>query len=189
MMTSLWRIVLAWVSLLALSVLFVWLLTASDLENIEQMETTYARKKALLTRLEALPKEEEAIRERLERLSREAVARQLYEGSGNSVQSLIQRDLRQLASDSQVTINSMRILGAIRQTGPLRRTSIQLNLVVSHKTLVAFLQRIETWEPLLRVTRLSVRVRAPSSDVAPADLAVTMEVTGYRQAPRVEERL
>lgn len=182
MMTSFWRAVLAWVLLFTLSVTSIWMMIAPDLEDIEQMETTYARKKTLLTRLQALPKEESAIRARLERLSREAVARQLYDGNNNAVQSLVQRDLRQLASDNQLTINSMRPLGAVQQAGLLRRTSVQLNLALSHKMLVSFLQTVENWEPILRVTRLNIRVRAPSSDASSAELAVTMEVTGYSEA-------
>lgn len=188
-MNSIWRICFAWISLLCVAFFFVWSWVAADLEKINQMETSYVRKQALLSRLQALPKEEQAIRARLEKLSRDALARQLYDGNANSVQSLIQRDLRQLAAESQVTINSVRALSELRQSGPLKHTSIQLNMVATHERLVGFLQELEAWEPLLRTTRLTVRVRTPSTDVSPAGLAVLMEVTGYRRASNTGGRV
>ncbi|MCJ9430035.1 type II secretion system protein GspM [Kordiimonas marina] len=170
----------AWLALSILVIGTVWSLVYRDLQEAGQTEETYVRKLALLARLQALPKEESAIKKQLEKLSDEAAARMLYSGDANAIQSLMQRDLRQLASRNHTAIQSMRTLARYKKPGPLQSISVQLNFGTTHEELVSFLKDIETAEPLLRVTRLSLRVQRPSTETQPAALSVMMEVTGFK---------
>ena len=170
-----------WAVVLSLAAFLVWLTWLPTLNRIELQEDEYVRKANLLRRLQALPTEEAAIRERLETLSSEAAARLLYSGEHNSTLSMMQRDVRQLAATHNINLSSVRTLANFQQPGPIQRSALQLNLVTDQKGLVQFLAAIEQAEPLLRVKRLTVRVRRPSTEYSAAELSVLMEIGGFRQ--------
>lgn len=175
--------VVAWAGLAIVLWLLFSFLVSSDMEKIAESEYSYLRKQALLHRLEALPDEEEEIRKKLEVLSAEATARFLYAGDDNNVRSLIQRDLREIAG-KQIKLGSMRLLGRSRQEGPLESSSVQIKFTTTYSELVSFLQRLEAWEPLLKVRRLSARVRQASTNTSAAELAIVLDVTGFRRTER-----
>ena len=172
---------LAWLMLLLTTGGIIWILIAPTLAEIAQQEQDYVRKLALLARLEALPKEEQAIRQTLDSLSNDAASRLLYAGDHNSVQSQLQLDIRQLAARSNINVNSVRSLPAFRQSGMVQGASVQLNLDLTQEGLIQFLKEIEQAEPILRVKRLTVRVRQESTESSAAQLSVALEMTGFRQ--------
>jgi len=173
---------LSWLFLLGLVSTILWIATASTFVSIGAQEDVYERKLSLLTRLKSLPEKEDQIRQRLEDLGVRAAEKYLYQGNHSSVQALIQRDLRQLAVEEEVRVQSMRTLANVRQSGLLRHTSVQVRLQsVSYDTLAAYLAKIESRQPLLRVRTISVRVQQHSTAFRAAQLVVVLEVVGYRK--------
>jgi Tfp pilus assembly protein PilO len=173
----------SWSALLLLLACLFWLMTSDDWIEIEALEEAYTRRQLLLTRLESLPAQEAQIKRKLADLGNEAAASQLYEGDHNQIQSLMQKDLRQLASDSAVRISRMRAQRHTDTTqyGQLTPAKIQLALTASHETLVAFLAALEAQERILKVERLVVRVERTATRHEAARLAVSADIVGFRQ--------
>lgn len=174
--------ILAWAALLSVLVFIFVMLTLDDFRQINEQRYDYLRKQTLLSRLNALPSEEEAIQEQLEALSIEASSRFLFSGEKNAVESQMQRDIRKLVGLEDLTVTAMRPLGNPRQSGKLSKSLIQISFAADHGKLVSFLERLEGWEPLLRVNRLSIRVRRAATATTAAELAVSLEIAGFRLA-------
>ncbi|UTW58733.1 hypothetical protein KFE96_00045 [Kordiimonas sp. SCSIO 12603] len=175
------RTIISGLAFMMIAGLSVYALISSDLDRVTQMEAGIARKKALLERLNSLPKQEEAIRQKLIEFSEAAAEEHLYEGSYSIVQSQIQRDVRQIAEDVDVQIGTVRSLNNTRQAGLISRTSVQMSWVSGYDDLLKFLHRMESWKPFLQVRKMSVRVVKPSDVYTPASLSIVMEVSGYRK--------
>ena len=173
---------LSWALLIGLIGAGLWFFTGPTFSSIGEQEQAYGRKLALLVRLKSLPEKEDQIKQRLEDLGINAAEQYLYAGNHSSVQALIQRDLRQLAQKEGLRVQSMRTLANIRQNGMLRYTSVQVRFqLISYEALAAFLAKIETRQPLMRVRMLSVRVQQASTPTRAAQLSVLLEVVGYRK--------
>lgn len=171
----------AWAALIGFLILAYWLLVASDIAVIEETEQDYIQRLALLARLEALPEEEEAIRDQLDQLSIEASERFLFRGNETVIQSEMQLQLRRLGARAAINIQSMRPMALPRQTAPLGASAVEVNFVTNFELLVDFLHLLEANEPLLKVRDLSVSIRRQSTVSEPAELAVSMQVRGLRQ--------
>lgn len=174
----------AWLVLVVLVSGIIGTLTADDRAKIDELSDSLLRRQELLARLENLPKREENIKAALEILDDGLAARSLYSGEPASLRTEIQRDIRDIASENNIRIGSMRPLGVRRSDAELIRSTVQLNYETTHDINLDFLKAIEAAEPLLRVQRLSVAVQSASSDTSPARLAINMEVAGF--ARRIE---
>lgn len=173
---------IAWSVVIALVVILYKHFNVDDLRDIELAGSELVRKEELLNRLEQLPEREATIRERIQLLNEAAAEKYLYQGGQREAQALILRDVRALAARSNVSIDSMRSIGIRRSTNLISRSAIQVNFVAKNDNLLNFLSEVEAWEPLLRVVRMSVRVRQASTDYQPAELAVMLEVSGFYQS-------
>ena len=169
----------AWIVLVAIVSSVIGALTAEDRVQIEELTSTFLARQELLARLENLPKREEKIRAALEILDDGLAERSLYGVEPASLRTEIQRDIRDIASENNVRIDSMRPLGVRSRDEELIQSTVQLNYETTHEGNMSFLKAIETVEPLLRVQRMSVVVQSASSDTSPARLAVSLEVAGF----------
>ena len=172
---------LAWL----VSLLMVWgvvvFLSGSDLERMDELEQVYLRKKSLLERLEELPRREAEIRRQMADLGNEEASKFLYEGDHQAVQVLIQRDIRHIASQTQMTIGAMRALNATRSEDRLVPAIVQVNLSTNHEALVGFFAALEQAQPMLKVNKMSINVQRPSTASRAAQLRAVLEVSGYRE--------
>ncbi len=178
----------AWILLIGGMTTLIWQLATQDVEIVAELERTYSRKLALLQRLEELPKREEDIRRQLSDLGNEQAGKYLYEGDRQSTQVVIQRDIRQLASQAQMTIGSMRALNRARTNGRLEPMTVQVNSSANYQTLVRFFETLEQAQPMLKIRKMSIHVQTASTQTRPAMLRVVMEVSGFRDQS-VRERI
>lgn len=171
---------LSWTTVVGLSFLVLWLLIGDELEAIAEGSENLRQKQTLLARLESLPEREDSIRRALSELENGVAQRRLYQGDPGSIRREVQRDLRNIASNAGMQIESMRPLSDRRLANTnISATSIQLSYFATNEDSLLFLQRIEEAEPTLRVRRLSIAVQSPSSPERPARLSISMEVAGY----------
>lgn len=155
-----------------------------EMEQIGIAEDELRQRSELLARLQHLPEREAQIKEQMEELSSIAAEKYLYQGDEKEAQALILRDVRALATRSNVRIDSMRSLALRKSTNLISRSAIQANFTATHDDLLTLLAEIEAWEPLLRVERISVRTRRASTLDSPAQLAVLVEVSGFYESAR-----
>jgi Tfp pilus assembly protein PilO len=148
-------------------------------DSIQEYKDNYAVRSALLKSLQSLPKREALIKERLEKLNREAAEQYLYAGEVNSIQSLIQRDVRSIASKNTLHITSMRSLSSPQTNDLIGKVIIQLGFTSTYAELLPFLAQLESKKPILRIKKLSIRVGRASDEYTPAVLQVVAEVNGY----------
>jgi hypothetical protein len=169
----------AWIGLIAVIAIVFWSILSPKFGQLIELEDRYAVRSGLLVSLEALPKRESLIKERLERLNREAAEQYLYAGEVNAIQSLIQRDIRIIANASQLQIASIRSLSNPNSNKLIGEVVLQMGFITTYAELLPFLSKLEAQKPILRVRKLSVRVNRPSDDYSPARLQVVAEVSGY----------
>lgn len=162
-------------------ILSAYFISKDKFDAIDVARTTYLRKVSLLERLESLPEKELQIKDQLENLNASVAERLLYEGDFRSAQAFVQRDVRDIAGRVGLQIDSMRALGAGRYSADdlIVATSIQVNFVAPYAETIEFLGNLETFEPMLRARRLSMRLQKPSSKNQNALIAVNAEIAGF----------
>jgi len=180
-MTGVLKTSIAWIVLILTIAVVLFAATGESFSQIMATQDGILRKHQLLNRLQSLPAKENTIRLQLETLNDVAAAKYLYEGDRRGTQTAIQRDVRQLAAQSNIQLGSMRTLGVSNGEGRLHRASIQANFVTTNEKLLDFLLEIEVWEPLLRVQRMSVRVSQASTADQDATLSIMLEIAGFYQ--------
>lgn len=173
--------VVCWAIVLGLFAGGYYVIVKEDLATVAELERTYLRKKALLQRLQELPDRELSIKRKLADLGNDAATRHLYEGDHNAVQSNVQLDLRNIASESSVAIDRMTSQRASRTDGPLAEAKVDVSLTATNEGLIKFLSAIEAREPLLSISKLGIRVQRPSTRTEPARLSISAEISGYRR--------
>ncbi len=171
---------LSWGATAALSFLVLWLMVNQDMDAIAEGAENLGQKQMLLARLESLPEREDSIRRALGELENGVAQRRLYQGEPASIRREVQRDIRNVASNAGLQIESMRPLSDRRLADTnIAVSSIQLSYLATNEESLRFLQKIEEAEPTLRVQRLSIAIQSASNPNRPARLSISMEVAGY----------
>ena len=140
------------------------------------------RRQSLLDRLSMLPERERAIRQRLEDLGESPPELFLYPSNQN-VFTLVQRDLRELASETDVRLSSIRRSRNTQSSKPssqLVAVSVSIALTTDQENLASFLSGLENRKPMLIPSNMSIIVAQPSTETTPASLRVTMDMSGYQ---------
>lgn len=171
---------IAWLGVIFALISALYFLTREDIQEALDVRDIFMRKQVLLDRLEQLPAREQLIKRRLADLGNEAASQNLYKGDHNSIQSLMQRDIRELASNSSVRIVRMTSARQSRSPQRLAASTVQLSLNASYENLINFVAGIEASEPLLIVGKLTIRVQRASTRTDAAQLNITAEVSGFR---------